>query len=185
VIDYYEANNVELDVHAAVLRDRGYHYGTHWLPHDAEAKLLGMKRTRIEQLRDLLPGHTFRRVADHTRIDGINAVRKMLRRTWFDRDKCSFAIEALRQYRSEWDAKAKVLRPEPKHDWTSHCADSFRYLAMSVGLEVDEHHGPPKPLIIHQPTSVHVHSVSAGSAALGISVEDIVRMKERARAMQG
>ena len=25
-----------------------------------------------------------------------------------------------------------VLRPHPVHDWTSHAADAFRYLAMSL-----------------------------------------------------
>jgi hypothetical protein len=39
----------------------------------------------------------------------------------------------LRQYRQEWDEKRKSFRDHPRHDYTSHAADAFRYLA--VGLE--------------------------------------------------
>jgi len=40
-------------------------------------------------------------------------------------------IEALRQYRQEWNEKARVFRDNPEHDWASHGADAFRYLAMA------------------------------------------------------
>lgn len=131
VIDYYECNGVDLDHYAAELNARGYKYGTHWLPHDAKAQILGMKRTRVEQLQQLMPKQTFRIVPDHTRMDGINAARMTLKRTWFDQEKCRFGIEALRQYHAEYDEKAKVYKQTPKHDWSSHCADAFRYLAMA------------------------------------------------------
>jgi len=39
----------------------------------------------------------------------------------------------LRQYRQEFDEKRKVFRDHPRHDYTSHSADAFRYLA--VGME--------------------------------------------------
>jgi hypothetical protein len=42
-------------------------------------------------------------------------------------------IEALRQYRKDWDEKLKTFRDKPKHDWTSHAADALRYAA--VGLQ--------------------------------------------------
>jgi phage terminase large subunit len=64
--------------------------------------------------------------------DGIEAVRIMLPRCWFDRSKCEHGLEALKQYRKDWDEKLKAFRDKPKHDWTSHAADAFRYLA--VGL---------------------------------------------------
>jgi hypothetical protein len=39
----------------------------------------------------------------------------------------------LRQYRQEWDEKRKSFRDHPRHDYTSHAADAFRYLA--IGME--------------------------------------------------
>jgi hypothetical protein len=131
VVDYYESAGKDIEHYAGELLARGYRYGTHWLPHDAKAKFLSAKRTTIEQLHALLPKHELRIVPDHKILDGINAGRLTLKRTWFDADKCKFGIEALRQYRSDYDEKAKVLKPHPKHDWTSHCADAFRYLAMA------------------------------------------------------
>ena len=43
-------------------------------------------------------------------------------------------IEALRQYRSDWDDKRGVLRLQPLHDWSSHSADSMRYFATGENL---------------------------------------------------
>jgi hypothetical protein len=65
--------------------------------------------------------------------DGINAARMMIPKCYFDRDKCAEGLEMLRQYRQEWDEKKKLFRDQPRHDFTSHAADAFRYL--SVGLE--------------------------------------------------
>jgi hypothetical protein len=35
-------------------------------------------------------------------------------------------------YRADYDHKLQTLRPHPVHDWTSHAADAFRYLAMTL-----------------------------------------------------
>ena len=40
-------------------------------------------------------------------------------------------LSALEQYRREWDDEKKCFKPTAVHDWTSHPADAFRYLAMS------------------------------------------------------
>ncbi len=66
-------------------------------------------------------------------IDGINAARLMIPKCYFDREKTHEGLEMLRQYRQEFDEKKKVFRDHPRHDFTSHAADAFRYLA--IGLE--------------------------------------------------
>lgn len=167
VVDYYETNGRDLDHYAAELQARGYRYGTHYLPHDAKAAILGMKRTRIEQLQALLPRHEFRIVTEHKRIDGINAARLTLKRTWFDAKKCKFGLEALRQYRAEFDDKAKVLRIEPKHDWTSHCADAFRYLAMAW-KELEPEAAPKSP------AHVVYEAQSDGSVRSNVTVREAI-----------
>jgi len=50
---------------------------------------------------------------------------------WFDAERCARGIEALKQYRREWDGKRQTWRERPLHDWTSHAADAFRYGALS------------------------------------------------------
>jgi hypothetical protein len=64
--------------------------------------------------------------------DGINATRLMLPKCWFDVERCARGIEALKQYRREWDGKRQTWRERPLHDWTSHAADAMRYLALSA-----------------------------------------------------
>ena len=56
----------------------------------------------------------------------------LLPKCWFDAVKCERGIEALKLYRAEYDDKLQTLKPRPVHDWTSHPADSMRYLAMTL-----------------------------------------------------
>ena len=62
--------------------------------------------------------------------DGIQAVRSLLPRCWFDRTRCARGLEALRMYRRDYDEKGQEYRVRPVHDWTSHYADAFRYFAV-------------------------------------------------------
>jgi GTP-binding protein HflX len=41
-------------------------------------------------------------------------------------------LEALRQYRRQWDERNQAFKPAPLHDWTSDYADAFRYLARGL-----------------------------------------------------
>jgi len=129
MIDYYENSGVGLDHYAKVLADKGYHYTRHVLPHDARVKELGSGKSRIETLANL--GIKDVQIAPSLAVeDGIQAVRSMIGRTWFDAEKCERGIEALRQYRREFDDKLKTWRGRPLHDWTSHGSDAMRYLAI-------------------------------------------------------
>jgi hypothetical protein len=40
--------------------------------------------------------------------------------------------------RCEWDARREAFRARPLHDWSSHGADAFRYLAMGLRKARDE-----------------------------------------------
>jgi phage terminase large subunit len=131
LVDYYASNGFGLDHYAKVLQDKAYRYGSHYLPHDAEVRELGTGRSRVETLQGL--GISPIIVPKLSVEDGINAVRKVLPRCWFDKDKCAEGIKALRQYRRDYDDVRKVFLERPYHDWCSHPADAFRYLA--IGLQ--------------------------------------------------
>jgi hypothetical protein len=64
-------------------------------------------------------------VQRHKVEDGINAVRQAFPRLWID-SRLTDLIEALRQYRYEWDDRRQVLKENPLHDWTSHACDAVR-----------------------------------------------------------
>jgi phage terminase large subunit len=129
IIDYYESSGVGLDHYARVLQDKGYIYGEHILPHDVRVKELGTGKSRLETLESL--GIRPVTIAPQLMVDdGIQAVRSMLKNCWFDAERCDRGIDALRQYHREYDDNGKVWRSRPAHDWASHGADAFRYLAV-------------------------------------------------------
>jgi phage terminase large subunit len=127
-IDYIENSGVGLDWYAREIKSRPYIYDQHICPHDVEHKELGTGKSRKETLESL--GLVVDVAPKIPVDDGINAVRKILNRCWFDRDKCQQGIEALKQYRTEYDDKLKTYKNRPLHDWASHGADAMRYFAV-------------------------------------------------------
>jgi phage terminase large subunit len=127
VIDYLEAAGYGLDYYAKELDKKGYLYGHHTAPHDIEARELGTGKSRIEIARSL--GITFKPLKADAVADGITAARMLLPKMWIDAKKCAIGLDALRQYREKRDEKRGVSLG-PLHDWSSHAADAFRYLAM-------------------------------------------------------
>lgn len=132
-VDYYEASGEALSHYAHVLGEkakpkanggRGFEYGAHLLPHDAQARELGTGKTRVEVLENL---GIKPEVQPIQRIeDGIEAVRNLLPMVWFDAERCKRGIDALRNYRKDYDETREVFRLRPIHDWASHGADAFR-----------------------------------------------------------
>lgn len=141
LIDYYESSGADLAHYVNEIGKRPYSYAGHIVPHDAQAKELGTGKSRLEVLGSL--GLTNISVAAMHRVeDGINAVRVMLPKCWFDKRKCDRGIEAMKLYRAEFDDKLQALKARPVHDWTSHAADAFRYLAM----DLETHNPSPRKL---------------------------------------
>lgn len=109
-----------------------YKYETHWLPHDAKAKTLAAHgKSTQQQLQQALGWGKVRIVPNLSREDGIKAARTTFPRCWFDADKTADGLKALRKYRREVKEDEISLSKAPKHDWTSHYADAFRYLAVA------------------------------------------------------
>ncbi len=129
LIDYYECSGVGLDHYVQVLNSKGYLYCDHILPHDVRVRELGTGKSRLETLGNL--GVRPITIAPQLMVDdGIQAARSMLATCWFDKDKCSRGVDCLSQYRRDYDEKNQSFRGRPLHDWTSHAADAFRYLAV-------------------------------------------------------
>jgi hypothetical protein len=54
----------------------------------------------------------------------------MFPRLWIDTDKCSYLIKSLENYHKSFNERLNVYSDRPVHDWSSHCADSVRYMAV-------------------------------------------------------
>lgn len=130
LIDYYSNNQQPLQHYIQVLQNRGYIYGTDWLPHDAKAKSLATGRT-VEEIM-LAMGRKVQITSNLSLFDGINAVRTVFNRCYFDEQKCSEGLQSLRHYRYEVDPETRQLSGKPLHDYHSHAADAFRYFAISI-----------------------------------------------------
>ncbi len=128
LIDYYEASGEGLPHYARVLQEKGYVYSGHHVPHDAQARELGTGKSRVEIAAAL--GMRFEIVPSISLEDGIEAVRVILPRCWFDAEKCKRGLQALREYHAEYNDLRRIKGSKPVHDWSSHAADSFRYLAV-------------------------------------------------------
>ena len=141
VIDYHEASGEGLPYYAKVLQEKPYIYSRHIAPHDIEVRELGTGKSRRDTALQL--GLRFQVAPNLPIDDGIDAVRAMLPRCWFDRVKTSRLVEALKQYRKNWNDKTKSFENHPFHDWTSHAADAGRYGA--VTRDPDERARPRVP----------------------------------------
>jgi len=104
-----------------------YVYGRVVAPHDVRVRSLSTGISRQQTLTDL--GCDVIVAPKTDLIDGIEQARRFIQRCHFDKLNCFRGIEALRMYRSDYDDKKGVLALRPVHDWCSHPADSFRYLA--------------------------------------------------------
>ena len=129
IIDFLENHGVGLDYYANWLRQNNYDKFEQLLPHDVQVRELGTGKSRKEMLEE--SGLSITVVPRLSVDDGIQAVRRILPRCWFDK-KTKQGLDALRNYRREYDDKRDVFYDKPIHDWCSHAADAFRYLA--VGL---------------------------------------------------
>ena len=127
IIDYYENSGESLEFYASILDEKKYLYSTHFLPHDAQVRELGTGVSRVETAQSL--GMRTSIVPKLSIDDGINAVRMILSRCWFDHEKCKDGLDALRQYRWAVSEKGEV-KNRPEHSWCSHAADAFRYFAV-------------------------------------------------------
>jgi hypothetical protein len=134
VLDHHSSNGQAIPYYTGLLAQKedefGYKYGYHYLPHDARAKTLASGgKSIIEQISAKIDIKHLKIVPNLSIQDGIQATRLALTRAWFD-NRCEEGIECLRQYQREWDDDKKCFRDRPKHDFTSHSSDSFRYLSL-------------------------------------------------------
>ena len=131
LIDYYENHGVGLDHYVKWIKDNDYLKAEHILPHDVRVRELGTGKSRMEMLEE--SGLEVKIAPRMGLDDGIQAVRRLLPRCWFNVPKVQIGLNCLRNYRRDYDEKRKIFYERPLHDWSSHGSDAFRYLA--IGLD--------------------------------------------------
>lgn len=129
VIDCYEATNKGFDEILTDITTKPYRYSKHFLPHDFQNKelMLGESRQEYAQKRGFKCEITPRATID----EGIDISRRTFKNCFFNRETTKTGIRALQNYHREYDQVAKIFKNTPKHDWSSHLADSFRYMSIN------------------------------------------------------
>ena len=130
LLDYYENHGVGLDHYVKWIRDNDYEKAEHILPHDVRVRELGTGKSRMEMLEEA--GLQIKIAPRMSLDDGIQAVRRLLPRCWFNVPQVQNGLNCLRNYRRDYDEKRKIFYERPLHDWSSHGSDSFRYLALGL-----------------------------------------------------
>jgi hypothetical protein len=124
------------------VKEKPYIYEKRFGPHDLDAHEYSTGMSRRDFARKM--GISFVVAPRADVIVGIDQARNILDRCWFDEEKCSQGIRALENYKKEWNERAGTWASHPKHDWSSHCADAFRTLAVSINLATTRKELPPQ-----------------------------------------
>lgn len=163
-VDFYENHGQAAAHYFEVIREKGYRYETHWLPHDARARTLVTGTSFHEEAVAELAAKGTGAVAIGPELslrDGISAGRWLLQRpdTRFHK-RCEEGVNALRAYEYEYDEEKKTFATKPLHNWASHPSDAFRYGAIvrkiALTMQPDAPPPPAKPITrpIHESTSL-------------------------------
>ena len=137
MIDYYENRLQDIDHYCRIMKQKGYLYGTHYMPHDIEHQMLGMNKSRRNQFEDggVHPIQTVPRVSE--KGEAIEAGRRVLPAVWIDEKRCERGLECLSNYRYKYDDDRGTHNQTPHHDWASNGADAFMQMAQGFFGEID------------------------------------------------
>jgi hypothetical protein len=183
LVGFYEASGEAMphfiEVMNRMAREKGWTLGDAWLPHDSMAREWTSGRTRFEQFREATKRFP-KLVPQESVEDGINAARLIFARCEFDEQACSEGLKALRNYRKEWSEEAGCWRDRPRHDWSSHAADSFRYFSLAIR--------DARPIALPEPPrryfavpAFHLEATGDGRMVGNFTVNDVIARRTRSR----
>jgi len=130
-IDYYENSDEPLTHYVNWLQKKPYIYEKHFMPHDAASRSLQSGKSLVDIARgmglkvDVLP-------RDSNEMFGIECLRNMLPRFFFDQTKCEKGIKAVECFRKEWNEKLGCYREKSYHDWASHGSKALIYASEAI-----------------------------------------------------
>jgi hypothetical protein len=135
IVHYYQNYNEPMGHYIDYMREWCKEHdaplGDCYVPHDMKVREYSSNRRRLDiALQD--HGMDYQLVPDIPKEDGIEAVRVLLPRCRFNEEETSHGLACLEEYGYEYDDKQKTFKRTPAHNWASHGADAFRYLAVII-----------------------------------------------------
>lgn len=133
--DYVEGTGHDIKYWLNVLEqkkaDEKYNYMQHCIPHDGGYREKQSGITYQEAAEKL--GYQLDVIDRTPTIQlGINALRSLFPRMYFNSKNCKRGLECLQHYHKNLVKAKKVFRTKPVHDWSSNGSDALRTLAEAL-----------------------------------------------------
>lgn len=147
IVDHLTTTNVGVEELVKKLREKEYRYGQHIFPHDVSTSDISTGVSRLTSFMEVGLNNIV--VAPKVSVsEGIDRVHMLFSRFRFDQKKGQSVLDALQNYRREWDPNKTDWSSKPFHGPESHTADAVRYLCVVWhekfgGGQLDEY-GKPK-----------------------------------------
>lgn len=116
---------------------RGYVYAQHQLPHDVQVRELGAGGRTRRQTMTLLGWRNIRVGVAQDAEERVNAVRRMMKVSTFDPERCEVGIDHLRQYRKRFNVQMGIY-VGPLHNEHSHAADAIGEAGVNASTRIEK-----------------------------------------------
>lgn len=130
-IDFIEGSGEPYNYYVAAMQRKGFVWGKHYLPHDANQRRPGSEviKTSADMIADLgvKDIQIVPRTPDLT--TGIQQLRMDFGNYWFDEQACAEGLKHLDNYRKDWNDRMGVWSTKPKQNGHQHAADAIRQKA--------------------------------------------------------
>jgi len=129
-INYIELDSGAIPEFVKLVRELPYAFDRLYAPFDINIKEIGTGVKRIETARSL--GLHFTPLKKHLIADRVEAGRRIMPASYFDKTKCAKGLNTLRNYRREWDDMKREYKKDEVHDWASHGGSAFCYAGVAL-----------------------------------------------------
>lgn len=165
IVDWYENSGKGMSHYFEVIDgkcpegvDRPRKYDVHkvWLPHDGAKREFQTGVSTLSQFQEHFGSGAVAIGPQLPRKEGIAAARWLLEQSIRIHSRCEPGLKRLAAYKYVWDPVKMVFSKEPLHDWTSHTADDFRYVACVVKATemLMRPEAPPERITQKPPTNI-------------------------------
>lgn len=131
IIDFEQGNNIPFTKWIGDVRAKPYSYGVNSMPHDIKKR--DWKDGKSANSTAIEFNFSYEITPDIPLKQGIDAVKMFIPRLRFNNKnhRVMQGVDALFNYRREYNDKLRIFLDRPTHDWASHGADAMRYMAIA------------------------------------------------------